>query len=89
VDPRMFDRLEKGIELVYGNPEAVVLRCEGRGVVKQLISKVYAFGGDVLEIKPLKFSLEDYLIETLTEVSQQGSKKLATEIEEMIYAETH
>ena len=89
VDPRMFDRLEKGIELVYGNPEAVVLRCEGRGIVKQLISKVYAFGGDVLEIKPLKFSLEDYLIETLTEVSQQGSKKLATEIEEMIYAETH
>jgi len=88
LDPRTFDRLDKGIELVYGNPEAVVLRCEGGGVVKQLISKVYAFGGDVVEIKPLKFNLEDYLIETLTEVSQKGSKKLATDIEEMIYADT-
>jgi len=61
-----------GIELVYGNPEAVVLRCEGRGVVKQPRSKIYAFGGEVVEIKPLKFNLEDYLIETLTESRSRG-----------------
>ncbi len=84
----MFDRPGSGIELVYGNPEAVVLRCEGRGVVKQVISKVYAFGGEILEIKPLKFSLEDYLLETLTEASKQGADTLATEIEELIYADS-
>ncbi len=88
VDPGMFERPGEGIELVYGNPEAVVLRCEGQGMVKQLISKVYAFGGEILEIKPLKFNLEDYLIETLTKTSKNGADTLATEIEEMIYAET-
>jgi ABC-2 type transport system ATP-binding protein len=88
VDPGMFEAPDSGVELVYRNPEAVVLRCEGRGIVKQLISKVYAFGGEILEIKPLKFNLEDYLIETLAEVSKTGANTLATEIEEMIYAET-
>ena len=88
VDPSTFERSAEGIELVYGNPEAVVLRCEGRGVVKQVISKVYAFGGEILEIKPLKFSLEDYLLETLTEASKEGADTLATEIEELIYAES-
>jgi ABC-2 type transport system ATP-binding protein len=87
VEPTMFDRPENGVKLVYANPEAIVLRCEGRGMVKQLISKVYAFGGDVIEIKPLKFNLEDYLIETLTEATKTGAATLATEIEEMIYAE--
>lgn len=88
VDPRVFDRPESGIELVYENPEAVVLRCEGRGVVKQIISKVYAFGGEIIEIKPLKFSLEDYLLETLTAASKEGADTLATEIEELIYADS-
>jgi ABC-2 type transport system ATP-binding protein len=81
IDPRNFDRPVNGIE-------AVVLRCEGPGVVKQVISKVYAFGGEILEIKPLKFSLEDYLLETLTEASKQGADTLATEIEELIYADS-
>jgi ABC-2 type transport system ATP-binding protein len=88
VDPRMFERLGSGIEVIYGNPEAVVLRCEGRGIVKQIISKIYAFGGEILEVKPLKFSLEDYLIETLSEASQQGADTLAAGIEELIHAES-
>jgi ABC-2 type transport system ATP-binding protein len=88
IDPRVFDKPGSGIELVYENPEAVVLKCEGRGVVKQVISKVYAFGGEILEIKPLKFSLEDYLLETLSEASKQGADTLATEIEELIYADS-
>jgi ABC-2 type transport system ATP-binding protein len=89
VDPRLFERLGAGIEVVYGNPEAVVLRCEGRGIVKQIISKVYAFGGEILEVKPLKFSLEDYLLETLSEASQKGADTLAAGIEELIHAESH
>jgi ABC-2 type transport system ATP-binding protein len=88
VDPRNFERPANGIELVYENPEAVVLRCEGPGVVKQVISKIYAFGGEVIEIKPLKFSLEDYLLETLTEASKEGADTLATEIQELIYADS-
>jgi ABC-2 type transport system ATP-binding protein len=86
VDPRTFGTTVSGVEKVYNNPEAVVLRCEGRGVVKQLISKVYAFGGEVLEVKPLNFSLEDYLLETLSESSEMGADTLASEIEEMIHA---
>jgi ABC-2 type transport system ATP-binding protein len=89
VDPRLFERLGAGVEVVYGNPEAVVLRCEGRGIVKQIISKVYAFGGEILEVKPLKFNLEDYLLATLTEASKRGADTLATGIEELIHADTH
>jgi len=88
VDPRNFERPGSGIELVYENPEAVVFRCEGGGVVKQIISKVYAFGGEIIEIKPLKFNLEDYLLETLTEASKHGADTLASEIEELIYADS-
>lgn len=88
VDPGMFERPDRGVKLVYANPEAIVLRCEERGMVKPLISKVYAFGGEVLEIKPLKFNLEDYLMETLAEVTKSGADTFATEIEEMIYAES-
>ena len=53
------------IHLVYDHPEAVVVRTEDPGLVKSVISKTYAFGGEVLEVKPLKFGLEDYLLETM------------------------
>ena len=66
----------------------MVLRCGGPGLIKEIISKTYTFGGDILEIKPLKFSLEDYLIESLEETSG-GDKALSGESEEMIHAHTH
>jgi ABC-2 type transport system ATP-binding protein len=69
VDPRLFDGMDHGIKLVYYNEEATVLRCEGRGLVKTVISKVYAFGGEILEIKPLRFNLEDFLLESMQESS--------------------
>jgi ABC-2 type transport system ATP-binding protein len=81
-----FDKPERGVELVYGNEEAIVLKCVGRGNVKNLISKVYAYGGEVLEVKPLKFSLEDYLLEALSDAAKEGADSLASELEEMIYA---
>lgn len=81
-----FDKPERGVELVYGNEEAIVLKCVGSGNVKTVISKVYAYGGEVLEVKPLKFSLEDYLLEALSDAAKDGADTLASEIEEMIYA---
>ncbi|UCG52393.1 MAG: ABC transporter ATP-binding protein [Candidatus Latescibacterota bacterium] len=87
-DHRMFEGVDPGVSIVFRNPEAVVLRCEGRGIMKQLVSKIYAFGGEVLEIKPLKFGLEDYLLETLTATSSDGADTLASEIEELIHANT-
>ncbi len=86
VQPETFDKPERGVELVYGNEEAIVLKCVGSGNVKNLISKVYAYGGEVLEVKPLKFSLEDYLLEALSEAAKDGADTLASEIKEMIYA---
>ena len=86
VDPVTFDKPGLGFELVYGNEEATVLKCVGSGNVKNLISKVYAYGGDVLEVKPLKFSLEDYLLEALSDAAKEGADTLASELEEMIYA---
>ncbi len=81
-----FDKPERGVELVYGNEEAIVLKCVGSGNVKTVISKVYAYGGEVLEVKPLKFSLEDYLLEALSDAAKDGADTLASEIEEMIHA---
>ena len=78
----------ESVSVVFENPEAAVLRCEGRGTMKKLVSKIYEHGGDVLEIKPLKFGLEDYLLETLTAASAEGADTLATEIEELIHAHT-
>ncbi|UCH83123.1 MAG: ABC transporter ATP-binding protein [Candidatus Latescibacterota bacterium] len=86
IDPRPLADPVRGVSLVFQNPGAFVLRCEGRGLMKQLVSSVYERGGDVLEIKPLKFSLEDYLLETLTAASADGADTLATEIEELIHA---
>ena len=88
VDPRALADPDRGVSIVFENPEAFVLRCEGRGLTKKLVSKVYETGGDVLEVKPLKFSLEDYLLETLTAASADGADTLASEIEELIHAHT-
>ncbi len=57
--------ISPGAQVVYSRREATVLRCDGRKAVKRLVARVYELGGEVLEIKPLKFSLEDYLLEAL------------------------
>lgn len=83
VDPIVFDGMQPAVELVYRNEQAIVLRCKGTGMVRSVISKIYAFGGDVLEVKPLRFNLEDYVLKALAESKKKEQKKRQ---EEMSYA---
>jgi len=64
VDATTFDR-DPTVEVIYQHHDAIVMKCSSRGQVKDLISRVYGLGGTVLEVKPLKFNLEDYLLEAL------------------------
>ncbi len=73
VDANTFDR-DRTVEIIYRHHDAIVMKCSSRGHVKDLISRVYGMGGTVLEVKPLKFNLEDYLLEALgdTEVLEDA-----------------
>lgn len=75
------------VELIYTNPQATVLKCGGREHVKNVIMRIYQLGGTVLEVKPLKFNLEDYLLEELGGgESLPGADTLPLESEDKIYA---
>jgi ABC-2 type transport system ATP-binding protein len=64
VGPKTFDS-DPSVELIFRNHDTIVMKCNARDRVKDVIAKVYRLGGTVLEVKPLKFSLEDYLLEAL------------------------
>jgi len=66
LDVHAFDG-DSTVELIYRNNEAMVFKCGSRDHIKDVISRVYGLGGTVLEVKPLKFNLEDYLLEELGE----------------------
>ncbi len=61
-----------GIEVVMDRREAVIARCKGEPALRHLITVVHELGGAVLEVKPLRFSLEDHLLETIEEDSNKG-----------------
>jgi ABC-2 type transport system ATP-binding protein len=86
VEPDIFERKEL-VELLYRSGDAIVLRCEGENVVKDVVTRVYAANGTILEVKPLRFNLEDYLLEALAEAdSSVDTDRIRPEPGEMIYA---
>jgi len=77
-DATTFDGVD-GIHIIYHNDEALVLRVENGELTKKIIQKVYARGGDVLEVKPLRFNLEDFLLEALKTASTVDRIKVPTD----------
>jgi ABC-2 type transport system ATP-binding protein len=73
-----------GIEIIMDRREAVIARCEGEPTLRRLISAVYTLGGAVLEVKPLRFSLEDHLLETIVEGSDKAEARQFREEIEML-----
>jgi ABC-2 type transport system ATP-binding protein len=67
VDARVAIGNTKSTRVVYTTNEAVVLRCEGNQATERVLRRVLDAGGRIVELKPLRFSLEDYLFERLTE----------------------
>lgn len=65
-----------GIHTIYENNEALVMRVDSGDLTKEVVQKVYALGGDVLEVKPLRFNLEDFLLEALQSVSTADTIKV-------------
>lgn len=57
--------IDPAVERVYRNNQLTVLKCTDSRQVKDVIGSTYRAGGTVLEVKPLKFNLEDYLLEEL------------------------
>ena len=85
VDPQVFDGMKPNVQIVYHHNEATVVKCDGVGLVKPLISNVYSHGGEVLEVKPLKFGLEDYLLEALSTTSKSEDAESSPGTEESEY----
>ncbi len=54
-------------EIVLEREEAVISHCKGETSLQELISTVYRIGGTILEVKPLRFSLEDHLLAVMSE----------------------
>ena len=73
VEPGDFDAMTS-VEKIYHHSRALVVRCRGRGAVRAVIARTHDLGGDVLEVKPLKFNLEDYLLETLEQPPRSGER---------------
>ncbi|MCZ6766649.1 MAG: ABC transporter ATP-binding protein, partial [bacterium] len=65
-----------GIHTIYENNEALVIRVDSGELTKQVVQKVYALGGDVVEVKPLRFNLEDFLLEALQTASTADTIKV-------------
>jgi ABC-2 type transport system ATP-binding protein len=55
------------IDYILEREEAVIFRSQGQPALQDVISSVYRLGGSVLEVKPLRFSLEEHLLEALSQ----------------------
>jgi ABC-2 type transport system ATP-binding protein len=77
VTPQFMVQINSSIEVIYHNSEVVVVRCEGQDVLKSVITRVIESRGNVLEIKPIRFNLEDYLIEELEQEEHKTASKSA------------
>lgn len=88
VDPHAFDD-DRTVELVYRHHETVVVKCSDRDRVQEVVSRVYGLGGTMLEMKPLKFNLEDYLLEELGSGDlPQSADQISLPPEDNVYAST-
>jgi ABC-2 type transport system ATP-binding protein len=83
VNEHDFVGLNPKVQRVFANDEVLVLRCEGKDTKTSLINRALDAGGSIVELKPLRFNLEDYLFKALTEnVSRQKGDMLQQEITE-------
>jgi ABC-2 type transport system ATP-binding protein len=73
------------VEIVLSRREVVIARCNGDRVLEEVVSTVYRLGGSILEVKPLRFSLEDHLLETMTREAGVG-KAVPKEQGELIHS---
>jgi ABC-2 type transport system ATP-binding protein len=78
-----FVGVDPKVQRVFANDEVLVLRCEGKGAKTSIIHRVLNAGGSIVELKPLRFNLEDYLFEALTDnASRPRGDMLQREIRE-------
>lgn len=56
-----------GVKPVSSGRDFAVMRCTGHEHLKMLIESIYSYEGTVLEVKPAKASLEEFLMETLVD----------------------
>jgi ABC-2 type transport system ATP-binding protein len=74
---------ENDVEQVVTNECLTILRCRGAEKLKALITDVYKFDGSVLEVRPLKLSLEDIFVKETTgrsDIRTSGEVKKADEM---------
>jgi ABC-2 type transport system ATP-binding protein len=68
------------LDTILERSEAVIVRCHGEPELQEIVTAVYRLGGSVLEVKPLRFSLEDHLMEALAQARQE-KQSIRDEIE--------
>ncbi|NIM19529.1 MAG: ATP-binding cassette domain-containing protein [Candidatus Latescibacteria bacterium] len=80
INPDLLRASVESVDIVLEREEAVIARCKGDHALQEALSTIYRFGGSVLEVKPLRFSLEDHLVQTMAE-TQGISDRAAIEEE--------
>lgn len=70
-----------GVRIVYATPDAVVVRCQGQDASASVMRTTLDAGGRVIEVKPLRFNLEDYIMEAFAQSGGIKGDKLLTEDE--------
>jgi ABC-2 type transport system ATP-binding protein len=85
MDSARIARSENGIERVTANERHTILRCRGAEKLKSLIKNVYGSDGSVVEVRPLKLSLEDIFVEETTGQKDTRTSDENKEADEMAF----
>ena len=88
VDRRQFTPEDYGEECLTTKERVVILRCDGEDKVKRLVTDVYASGGSILEIKPLRPGLEDLFLATIASEDTRSSKRPEPVLDDKEFAHT-
>jgi ABC-2 type transport system ATP-binding protein len=87
VKPETISRSQPGIERVMTSQSLTILRCKGADNLQPLISGIYRDGGKIVEIKPLKFDLENIFVQAISERANEKTPEEIKKSDEMAFVD--
>jgi ABC-2 type transport system ATP-binding protein len=85
IDARKIVPHHNGAEQVVSGEHLTILRCKGADSLQPLITEIYREGGTVVEVKPLKFDLEDIFVKAISERTDDRTEIEKKKSDEMAF----